>query len=99
MPTYEYEREDGTRFEIEQRITEDALDKCPTTGQRVKRLIAATSFQLKGSGWYKTDYSSGTKGNGAPSSNRSDSSTTTTTAPEKASKPSEKSTPAPATME
>jgi len=64
MPTYEYEREDGTRFEIEQRITEDALRVCPTTGQKVKRLVSAAAFHLKGSGWYKTDYGS----SGSPSS-------------------------------
>ncbi len=68
MPTYEYEREDGTRFEIEQRISEDALKVCPTTGQSVKRLISATSFQLKGSGWYKTDYASSSSGGGSTKS-------------------------------
>ena len=62
MPTYEYEREDGTRFEIEQKITEDALETCPTSGQKVKRLVSAAPFHLKGSGWYKTDYASSSSG-------------------------------------
>ena len=69
MPTYEYEREDGTRFEISQKITEDALEVCPETGQKVKRLISGGNFHLKGSGWYKTDYgSSGSAGTQTSSS-------------------------------
>lgn len=84
MPTYEYEREDGTRFELQQSISENALEKCPTTGQKVKRLISSTSFQLKGSGWYKTDYTK--SGSSAPAPSKS---TTTST-------PSTDSTPKPA---
>lgn len=57
MPTYEYQREDGTRFEIEQRITEKPLTECPTTGQKVKRLISGgAGLVFKGSGFYLTDY-------------------------------------------
>lgn len=39
MPTYEYEREDGTRFEIVQSIKADKLETCPDTGQKVKRIL------------------------------------------------------------
>ncbi len=57
MPTYVYEREDGSTFEIEQRITADPLTHCPTTGQRVKRVISGgTGLIFKGSGFYLTDY-------------------------------------------
>ena len=57
MPTYVYRREDGTTFEIVQRITEDSLETCPTTGQTVKRVISGgTGFIFKGSGFYLTDY-------------------------------------------
>jgi len=57
MPTYVYKREDGTTFEIEQRITEPALTVCPTTGQKVKRIIStAAGLLFKGSGFYLTDY-------------------------------------------
>lgn len=73
MPTYEYEREDGTRFEIVQKITEDALTACPTTGQKVKRLVSAPAFHLKGSGWYKTDYgSSGSSASSSSATTKSD---------------------------
>ena len=75
MPTYVYEREDGSSFEIEQRITEDALETCPITGQKVKRVITATAFSLKGSGWYKSDYgSSGSKSESKKEDTKSDSS-------------------------
>lgn len=58
MPTYEYERTDGTRFEIEQRITDPPLTECPASGQKVKRLINNASLHFKGSGFYKNDYPS-----------------------------------------
>ncbi len=57
MPTYVYRRKDGTTFEIVQRITEDSLETCPTTGQTVKRVISGgTGLIFKGSGFYLTDY-------------------------------------------
>ncbi len=71
MPTYEYLREDGTSFEIQQRITEDPLAECPTTGQKVKRLISGESgLVFKGSGFYVTDY---VRKSGEPSSESSKS--------------------------
>lgn len=39
-----------------QRITEKPLGRCPTCNGEVKRLISSTFFQLKGTGWYATDY-------------------------------------------
>ncbi len=60
MPTYTYRREDGSTFEVEQRITEDPLKTCPTTGQPVKRIITAgAGLVFKGSGFYLTDYARG----------------------------------------
>ncbi len=57
MPTYVYRRADGTRFEHQQRITADALDVCPTTGQTVTRVPSASAgLVFKGSGFYQTDY-------------------------------------------
>jgi len=68
MPTYVYRREDGTTFEVFQRITADPLTECPETNQRVRRVISGgTGFILKGSGFYKTDY--GANGNGASETN------------------------------
>ena len=63
MPTYEYRREDGTKFEVTQRITDEPLTTCPTTDQPVKRLIGGgVGLIFKGSGFYLTDYAR--KGNG-----------------------------------
>ena len=68
MPTYVYRREDGSTFEIDQRITEDPLETCPTTGQPVTRVITGgTGLIFKGSGFYLTDYAR-KSGNGAASS-------------------------------
>ena len=56
MPIYEYQCQKCGTFEATQRITEKPLGKCPTCKGKVKKLISNTSFQLKGTGWYVTDY-------------------------------------------
>jgi putative FmdB family regulatory protein len=56
MPIYEYQCEKCGTFEATQRITEKPWAKCPTCKAKVKKLISNTSFQLKGTGWYVTDY-------------------------------------------
>jgi putative FmdB family regulatory protein len=56
MPIYEYRCPKCGTFETTQRITEPALKRCPTCKSKVERMISATSFVLKGSGWYATDY-------------------------------------------
>ena len=65
MPVYEYECGKCGVFEQSQRITDPALTKCPTCRRKVRRLISNTSFQLKGSGWYVTDYARNGGKNGA----------------------------------
>lgn len=56
MPIYEYRCKKCGQFEVMQRITESPLARCPTCRTKVTKLISSTSFQLKGSGWYITDY-------------------------------------------
>jgi len=56
MPIYEYQCKKCGEFEFTQRITDAPLSKCPTCRGKVTKLISTTSFQLKGSGWYITDY-------------------------------------------
>jgi len=72
MPIYEYQcSECGHLFEAFQKITDDPLEKCSVCEGRVQRLISQCSFQLKGSGWYVTDYKHGgatSSGNGVRSS-------------------------------
>ncbi len=64
MPIYEYECRNCGTFEVNQRITEKALGRCPTCKAKVKKLISNTSFQLKGTGWYITDYARKGKADG-----------------------------------
>ena len=63
MPIYEYECPKCGCFEVLQSTSEKPLVACPSCekkGKKVKvtRLVSPTSFHLKGSGWYKTDYAS-----------------------------------------
>jgi predicted nucleic acid-binding Zn ribbon protein len=53
---YVYRREDGSRFEIEQRMTEDSLVSCPTTGQKVERVLQPFTPRYRGTGFYSTDH-------------------------------------------
>jgi putative FmdB family regulatory protein len=65
MPIYEYKCDKCGVFEVTRRITENPLKKCPTCKSKVERIISATSFVLKGTGWYVTDYGrSGSKADG-----------------------------------
>jgi putative FmdB family regulatory protein len=76
MPIYEYECLDcGKRFEIFQKISEEPLSVCKECKGRLNRLISMCSFQLKGSGWYVTDYkssSSSSGGNGSRQEKKED---------------------------
>jgi putative FmdB family regulatory protein len=66
MPIYEYQcQKCGETTEIMQKFSEAPLKKCPACGGRVAKLMSMNSFQLKGSGWYVTDYA-GRKGEAAP---------------------------------
>jgi putative FmdB family regulatory protein len=58
MPIYEYRCSAcGHHLEALQKMTEAPLRKCPDCGkQRLKRLVSASQFRLKGSGWYETDF-------------------------------------------
>lgn len=59
MPVYEYKCEAcNEQFEVMQKITDAPLTECSSCGGELKKLITNTSFVLKGSGWYVTDYPS-----------------------------------------
>lgn len=59
MPIYEYRcKKCDSTFEIMQRFQDPPLRKCPECGGKARRLVSNTSFILKGSGWYVTDYGS-----------------------------------------
>ncbi|MFO8057142.1 MAG: zinc ribbon domain-containing protein [bacterium] len=57
MPIYEYECSRCGVFEVMQGISEEPLKTCPHCKRcKVKKLISESTFHLKGSGWYATDY-------------------------------------------
>jgi putative FmdB family regulatory protein len=95
MPIYEYEcRKCKAHTEIMQKMTDKPLTKCRKCGGRLEKQWSSTSFQLKGSGWYVTDYA-GKKTEAKEEANKPDtkeekkSATETTTAADKAT-PKEK---------
>lgn len=58
MPIYEYAcQKCRHEFDALQKVSDGPLKKCPECGAlRLKRLISAPSFHLKGTGWYETDF-------------------------------------------
>ena len=65
MPIYEYSCEScGEGLEKLQRMSDDYLVDCPACDEpKLKRLVSAAAFRLKGSGWYETDFKQGDKRN------------------------------------
>lgn len=58
MPTYEYQCSAcGHLFEVFQKISDLPIETCPDCqGNTVKKLLSPSGFQLKGTGWYATDF-------------------------------------------
>ncbi len=75
MPIYEYLCRKCGEFEVMQKITEPRLTRCPSCQGKVTKLMSSTSFQLKGTGWYATDYA----GKSSSQSSRNESKTETKT--------------------
>ena len=75
MPIYEYRcLECGFQDEFLQKVSEPQLTVCPTCGKEsFRKLVSAAGFQLKGSGWYATDF----KNSGAKPAAKPDAKSTT----------------------
>jgi len=58
MPFYEYRcAECGHEFEAMQKMSDAPLTDCPECGKpALAKLVSASGFLLKGSGWYQTDF-------------------------------------------
>jgi len=71
MPIYEYRCPScGFQKEHLQKMSDEPLSTCPSCGATgYAKLLSAAGFQLKGTGWYATDF----KGGSATSSSSSDS--------------------------
>lgn len=61
MPIYEYRCSDcGFQKDVLQKISDPALTSCPSCGHETfGKALTAAGFQLKGSGWYATDFKGG----------------------------------------
>lgn len=71
MPIYEYQCGNcGKKTEAMQKMSDPPLKKCPQCGGELAKIISTTSFVLKGTGWYATDYAK--KGNGSGNGKRAD---------------------------
>lgn len=57
MPIYEYVCEKcGDHVEVMQKVSDPPLKRCKKCRGKLEKIVSRTAFQLKGSGWYKTDY-------------------------------------------
>ena len=58
MPIYEYQCDAcGKITEVTQRLSDKPLKECPhCKKKKLRRIISASAFQLKGTGWYVTDF-------------------------------------------
>ncbi|WP_028535239.1 FmdB family zinc ribbon protein [Paludibacterium yongneupense] len=61
MPIYEYRCEKcGAQQEHLQKMSDAPIEKCPACGSEgYRKLLTAAAFQLKGNGWYETDFKNG----------------------------------------
>jgi len=67
MPVYEYEcTQCGRIEEVIQKISDKPLTNCKRCAGKLQKLISQSTFHLKGTGWYVTDYSSKSQGSSAP---------------------------------
>ncbi|RFC37462.1 MAG: putative regulatory protein, FmdB family [Candidatus Nitrotoga sp. LAW] len=75
MPIYEYRCSNcGVQKDVMQKISDAPLTVCPACGKPTfSKQLSAAGFQLKGSGWYATDF----KGSGSKPEAKSESATST----------------------
>lgn len=80
MPIYAYRcQECGFAKDVLQKISDAPLTDCPTCAKPTfKKQLTAAGFQLKGTGWYATDFKGGSSGSNTEK--KADSATTTATA-------------------
>ena len=69
MPLYEYKCDACShRFELIQKFSDPLASACPECGGSVTKLVSLPAFQLKGTGWYATDFA------GKPGANKKEES-------------------------
>ncbi|OYD51006.1 FmdB family zinc ribbon protein [Acidovorax kalamii] len=82
MPIYAYKCGScGHAKDVLQKISDAPLTVCPACGaEAFSKQVTAAGFQLKGSGWYVTDFRGGNGGNSAPATEAKSASTSETAA-------------------
>lgn len=70
MPIYGYQCQAcGHGFELMQKMSDPAPDSCPACGKaEIRKQLNAAGFQLKGGGWYATDFKGSKKSSGSADS-------------------------------
>ncbi|MCG2584986.1 FmdB family zinc ribbon protein [Massilia sp. TS11] len=68
MPIYAYRCDEcGFAKDVLQKVSDPQLTDCPSCGKSsFKKQVTAAGFQLKGTGWYVTDFRGGSGGTSAP---------------------------------
>jgi len=95
MPIYEYECSNCGRIdEIIQKFSDKPLTKCRHCSGKLHKLISHSSFHLKGTGWYITDYANKSQSSATPLNNKgkqntSQSSDVPSKEPKKSKKPAD----------
>lgn len=85
MPIYQYVCEKcGSHIEVIQKVGDAPLKRCQKCRGKLEKVVSRTSFKLKGSGWYQTDYSKKTDSSSIDKSEKkSDSKTSDSTSSSK----------------
>lgn len=98
MPIYAYKCAScGHAKDVLQKISDAPLTTCPACGQdSFQKQLTAAGFQLKGSGWYVTDFRGDGNGGASKKPDGNASASTTSTASEPAIKAAEPAAAAPA---
>ena len=98
MPIYAYRcAECGATKDVLQKLSDPLLTICPVCGKpAMQKQVTAAGFQLKGTGWYATDFKGGSGGTSAPATEHSHSDSA---APAASPAPSAPATAAPASTD
>ena len=90
MPIYEYEcTKCGTIDEVLQKFSDKPLIKCRHCSGRLHKLVSQSTFHLKGTGWYVTDYANKSKPSKTAEDKKPAPSSKIDTPPKKSSEKSE----------
>ena len=92
MPIYEYECTTcGNVEEALQKFSDKPLKKCKNCSGKLHKLVSQSTFHLKGTGWYVTDYANKSKSTSNSESKKPESKSAASTASKKSPDKSDKS--------